>query len=116
MWAFLKKANAKRAGSSDAPRQIAINIYASRTPEDCRRGKALYSFKCVLVLAGLAKEEEVDCEAKRGVLWIGRQRVAEWVAATAKLKWKPEAWKAARVDVDNKLLDAAIDETMNMTK
>ena len=115
MWAFLKKVNAKGV---DRPmrRGRSLWISASRTPEDRRKGKALYSSKRVLIEVGLAKEEDVDFEAKRGVLWIGRQRVAEWVAATEKLRWKPEALKAAGVDVDSKLLDAAIDEKINMTK
>ena len=100
----------KNAKGVDRPmrRGRSLWISASRTPEDYRKRKALHSSKRALVEVGLAKEE-VDFEAKRDVLWVGRQRVAESLAATEKLKWKPEALKAASVDVDSKLLDAGID-------
>ena len=91
-------------------------ISASRTPEDRRKGKVLHAAKQVLIDVGLAKEEEVDYETKRGILWIGRKRVAEWRASDEKLQWDVAKLSAAGVDVDNKLLDNAIDEKINTTK
>ena len=49
---------------------------------------------------------------KRGLLWIGRQRVAEWQADSENLLWNNDALKKAGVDVDGKSLGDAVSEKL----
>ena len=65
---------------------------------------------------GLAKEEDVDYEPKRGTLWIGKKQVAEWQTTLECLAWTPEGLKAAGVDVSSKSLDDAVAEKMSAAK
>ena len=107
MWSYLKKVNAK---DKERPvcRGRTLWIAASRTPADRKKGRHLRASKDVLVEVGLAKEEEVDFDPKRGILWIGRQRVAEWNEADERCHWDSEKLKAAGVAIESQNLDDAV--------
>ena len=72
----------------------------------------MYTAKSIIVEVGLAKDDTVDYEAKRGILWVGRTRVAEWSTPSEKLVWKDESLKAAGLNVESKFLDDALKEKL----
>ena len=114
-WAYLKKVNVQGL-ERPTIRGMPIWISASRTPEDWKKRRLFYSCKLVLVEAGVAKEEDVKYELKRGFLWIGRHRVAEWRPEEEKLEWIIPALRSAGVDVDSRNLDDAVKEKMSLAK
>ena len=109
---FLKKVNAKGAGR---PTSLGKTLWASasRSPADRSNAKTLNMSKQVLVEAGLEKEEDVEYETKRGIVWIGRERIANWHAAREKVVWNPAALKKVDVNVDGQILNNAAQEKMN---
>ena len=115
MWSYLKKVNAK-GRERPVYGSNTLWVSASRSPEDRTKRKALNTAKHVLIEVGLAKEEETEYDPKRGLLWIGRQRVAEWLADSGRLSWNSDALMRAGVDVDGKSLSDAINEKMQTTK
>ena len=111
MWTYLKKVNAKGRDRPTCGNQT-LWVSASRSPEDRRKRKNLDMAKKVLVDVGLASEEQTEYDLKRGLLWIGRQRVAEWQADSENLLWNNDALKKAGVDVDGKSLGDAVSEKL----
>ena len=115
MWVYLKKVNAKGV-EKQTVRGMPIWISASRTPADRKKSRTLHSCKRVLVEVGVAKEEDVEYEVKRGILWVGRHRVAEWKPEEEKLKWITGGLNLAGVDVEGQKLDDAVREKMSINK
>ena len=112
MWTFLKKVNAK---GKDRPtcQGRTLWVCASRIPQDRQKKRTLNMSKNVLVEAGLVKEEDVEYETKRGIIWIGRERIAEWNAAEEKVTWIMAALRRAGITVESKILDDAVHEKMD---
>ena len=76
MWKFLKAFN----GKGDAkPLHHGRSLWAaaSRSPEDRRKRQTFATYKDLLTNVGLANEEDVDFDARRGILWVGKHRIGE---------------------------------------
>lgn len=114
MWVYLKKVNAKGV-EKQTVRGMPTWISASRTPADRKKSRTLHSWRA-LVEVGVAKEEDVEYEVKRGIPWVGRHRVAEWKPEEEKLKWITGGLNLAGVDVESQKLDDAGREKMSFNK
>ena len=57
---------------------------------------------------------KVDYDAKRGILWSGRMRIAEWIgnAESGKLVLNSEHMKQAGMDLETKMVDDAVAEAL----
>ena len=88
---------------------VDICVKESRRQE---KSKILYIAKQIMIEVGLVSEDIVDYEAKRGILWAGRTRVAEWSTSSAQLVWNNDGLKQAGLDVEGKFLEDAIKEKL----
>ena len=84
-------------------------------PQERTKSKNLSKFKKVLVEAKLAPADTVKIDHKRGIVFVGRIRVAEWKAdgPDNKLIASPEKLKQAHIDVNPTKLYDALEELMN---
>ena len=113
MWAFIKGFNAKDAVK---PTHDGRQLWAgpSRSLEDRRKRKQFSTHKTVLVEVGLANPEQVDYDVRRGILWFGKERIAEWYGddASGKLVLNQEKLQIAGLKVEAKILADAVAEKM----
>ena len=114
MCAFVKGFNAKDAVK---PTHGERQLWAapSRSPEDCNNSRQFSMYKTVLTEAGLASADNVDYDVRRGALWVGRERVAEWEGddVSGQLVLKQDKLKRAGIDVETKMLVDAVAEKIS---
>ena len=111
MWAFVKGFRAK---DGVQPTHGGRQLWAgpSRGPEDRKKGKQFSTYNKVLVEEGLASADKVDYDVRRGILWVDRERVAEWQGDDASghlVMWQDNLRKAG-IDVEVKMLVDAVAE------
>ena len=72
------------------------------------------TYKKVLVDVGLADSGTVDFDTRRGSMWNGRVKIAEWVGdgESGKLMLQNNRLKDAGMDVEARMIDAAVDEAL----
>ena len=110
MWKFLKEFNSM----DNKPYHNGRKIWAavSRSPQDRKKGRTLAAYKRVIAEVGLAKVDEIDYDSRRGLLWIGKRRVAEWQVSEERLEIDASEMRAAGVVVDSNILTNAVAEAM----
>ena len=109
---YLKRFNAKDAIKPKHNRNLWAG--ASRSPEDRKKGKVLATYKKILIDVGLVDADMVDFDSRRGILWIGNERVDEWVedGVVGKLMLSQERLNKAGVNVEVKMLEDAVTESL----
>ena len=85
-------------------------------PKIAKEKKILATYKKVIVQVGFATAENVDFDGRRGVLWIGRTRVAEWKddSEGGKLQVVQAKLREAGLDVTTKVLEDAVKEALSL--
>ena len=115
MWMFIRKFNDK---DFTKPTYKGKTLWAavSRSPADRRKGKIMATYKKVLVEVGLADVNAIDFDARRGMLWAGRTRIAEWVgdAESGTLTLNSARMKDAGMDVKAEMVDNAVKEALGV--
>ena len=113
MFLFLKMFNEKNR-SRPIHNGKTLWAAASRSPADTWKGKTFSTYKRVLVEVGLADANDIDFDAKRGVMWAGRVRIGEWdgEALSGRLVLNRERMVQAGMNVEPEMIDNAVKEAL----
>ena len=89
-----------------------IWMSTSKTPEERFKAKRLSKFKKMLIESNLVEAANVYVDYKRGVIFVGKVRIAEWQVAGDESKLVIEAanLKNAKIDAEPKMLYDALAE------
>ena len=107
MWEFVKmyQNNAKpQINGKD------LWVSTSKSPADRKKAKYLGKFKRVLIEVGLANPQNIRINYRRGIAYVQKIRVAEWMSATEKLGIDQPGLTETGVIVDVKKVEDAVEE------